>query len=358
MLVTFWYRSSRLAMTKFGACASPSSEQGSGSLLSNALRGGSGNSPSTVWQLPQRAVGRLLVAVWAEPLRHALRVVLLPMRSTWSPTPGSAGWECARRTPSSNPNFCAQTFAALAALLATAGRALPGRRVFGMVSALLRTRPPTTFTRRVCALCTPCAPPGRSGQRRVTRGTRVGALQTLPLPRLHASAPGMINLLPWARAPTASAIWEGAVLVPWLRHGCLGLELMTFLTWWESATPSCTWWESAGPAPTPERRILLPFVAGPFAFGTLGGLADATHVFRHVFGMVLVILRAAPAAALAWRVGTTAAPAIPKVSDRHLPAALRARQPTCLLWWRNFQPRFLARLGRENAYVLLQSSSL
>ena len=190
MLVTFWYRSSRLAMTKFGACASPSSEQGSGSLLSNALRGGSGNSPSTVWQLPQRAVGRLLVAVWAEPLRHALRVVLLPMRSTWSPTPGSAGWECARRTPSSNPNFCAQTFAALAALLATAGRALPGRRVFGMVSALLRTRPPTTFTRRVCALCTPCAPPGRSGQRRVTRGTRVGALQTLPLPRLACLCAG------------------------------------------------------------------------------------------------------------------------------------------------------------------------
>jgi len=153
----------------------------------------------------------------------------------------------------------------------------------------------------------------------------------------------MINLFPWARVPTASAIWEGAVLAPWLRHGCLGLELMTFLTftrrtcingpvfgvtavvWPWAATPSCTWWENTGPAPTPERRILLPFVAGPFAFGTLGGLADATHVFRHVFGMVLVILRAAPAAALAWRVGTTAAPAITEVSDTHLLAALRAR---------------------------------
>ena len=40
----------------------------------------------------------------------------------------------------------------------------------------------------------------------------------------------------------------------------------------------------------------------------------------------------------------------------HLLAALCARQPKGLLWWGNFQPRFLARLGRENAYVLLQSS--
>ena len=50
------------------------------------------------------------------------------------------------------------------------------------------------------------------------------------------------------------------------------------------------------------------------------------------------------------------APAMTQVSDTHLLAALCARQPKGLLWWGNFQPRFLARLGRENAYVLLQSS--
>ena len=142
----------------------------------------------------------LVVAVWAEPLWHALGVVLWPTRSTWFATPGSAGWERACRTPSSNPNFGAQTLPALSALLSTAGRALPGRRVFGMVSAFLRTHPPTAVARRVCALCTPCAPPSRSGQRRMTRCTRVGALQTRPMS--HASAPGMIHLLPWARAPT------------------------------------------------------------------------------------------------------------------------------------------------------------
>ena len=125
--------------------------------------------------------------------------------------------------------------------------------------------------------------------------------------------------------------------------------------WPATATPDA-WWEGAVPAPAPERPVRLPGVAGPFAFGTHGGLADVTRVFWHVFGMVLVILRAAPAAALAWRVGTTAAPAMTKVSDTHLLAALRARQPKGLLWWGNFQPRFLARLGRENAYVLLQSS--
>ena len=96
------------------------------------------------------------------------------------------------------------------------------------------------------------------------------------------------------------------------------------MVWPAAATPD-TWWEGAVLAPAPERPVRLPGVAGPFAFGTLGGLADATHVFRHVFGMVLVILRAAPAAALAWRVGTTAAPAITEVSDTHLLAALRAR---------------------------------